>query len=69
VDIEERLNRIQVAEIKYVRTVEVRSRRDELRNELGIFPLCEKIAEYCKEWNRIEFRSKPINIFRLLGKT
>jgi hypothetical protein len=29
-----------------------------------------KITEYYKEWNRIAFRSKPLNtIFCLLGKT
>jgi hypothetical protein len=44
-------NRIQVAEIKYLRTDKGCTRLDQIRNEdvgneLGITPLSEKIIEY-----------------------
>jgi hypothetical protein len=48
-------NRIQAAEIKYLRTVKGCTRLDQIRNEdirneLGISPLNEKIIEYRNKW-------------------
>jgi hypothetical protein len=48
-------NRIQAAEMKYLRTVKGCSRSHQIRNEdisneLGIFPLSEKIIEYRNKW-------------------
>jgi hypothetical protein len=48
-------NRIQVAEMKYLRTVKGCTRLDQvrnedIRNELGIFPLSKKIIEYRNKW-------------------
>jgi hypothetical protein len=48
-------NRIQAAEIKYLRTVKgctrlYQIRNEDIRNELGISPLSEKIIEYRNKW-------------------
>jgi hypothetical protein len=48
-------NRIQAAEMKYLRAAKVCNRADQLRNEdtckqLGIFPLHENITEYKYNW-------------------
>jgi hypothetical protein len=48
-------NRIQAAEMKYLRTVKGCTRLDQIRNEdirkeLGISPLSEKIIEYRNKW-------------------
>jgi hypothetical protein len=47
--------RIQAAEMKYLRTVKGCTRVDQIRNEdirneLGISPLSEKIIEYRNKW-------------------
>jgi hypothetical protein len=48
--------RIQAAEMKYLRTVKGCTSLDQIRNddiriELGISPLSEKIIEYSNKWN------------------
>jgi hypothetical protein len=47
-------NRIQAAEMKYLRTVKGCTKIDQLRNdiqnELGIPPLYEKMTEYRDKW-------------------
>jgi hypothetical protein len=68
-------NTIQAAEIKYLRTVKGCTRLDQIRNEdirneLGISPLSEKIMtnsgingkHICKEWNIPAFHYRHINI-------
>jgi hypothetical protein len=49
-DTERDWNRIQAAEMKYLRTVKGCTRLDQIRNELGISPLSEKIIEYRNKW-------------------
>jgi hypothetical protein len=60
--------------MEYLRTVKGCTRLDQIRNEdirseLGIFPLSEKIIKYrnkwkhiCKEWNIPAFHDRHINI-------
>jgi hypothetical protein len=43
-------NRIQAAEMKCLRTVKGCIRLNQIRNELGISPLSEKIIEYRNKW-------------------
>jgi hypothetical protein len=62
-------NKIQVAEIKSLRTVKGCTRLDQIRNEdirnvLGISPLSEKVIEYRNKWKahlqRIEHTRIPL---------
>jgi hypothetical protein len=65
-------NRIKAAEMKYLRSVKGCTRVDQVRNEdtqkeLGIFSNYENNSEtngkyICKEWYRLAFHFKPINI-------
>jgi hypothetical protein len=67
------MNRIQSAEIKYLRTVKECARLDQIRNEdirneLGISPLSEKIAEYRNKrkahLQRMEYTRIPIQAYK-----
>jgi hypothetical protein len=74
-------NIIQAAEMKYLRTVKGCIKTDQLRNEdirndLGIFPLYENITEFKDKWkifcngsNRLEFYFKPINVILPVEET
>jgi hypothetical protein len=60
-------NRIQAAEIKYLRTVSGctnidQLRKEDIRNELGIAPLYEKITEYTNKWKIHLQRMEQIRI-------
>jgi hypothetical protein len=66
-------NRIQAAEIKYLRTVKGctkihQLRNEEIRNELGIPPLYDKITEYRDKWKihlqRIEQTRIPLQAYK-----
>jgi hypothetical protein len=66
-------NRIQVAEMKYLRTVKGCTRLDQIRNEdirneLGISPLGEKIMEYRNKWiahlQRMEHTRNPLQAYK-----
>jgi hypothetical protein len=66
-------NRIQEAEMKYLRTVKGCTRLDQIRNEdmrneLGISPLSEKIIEYRNKWKvhlqRMEPTRMPLQAYK-----
>jgi hypothetical protein len=66
-------NRIQAAEMKCLRTVKGCTRLDQVRNEniindLGIFPLIEKIIEYRNKWKahmqRMEHTLIPLQAYK-----
>jgi hypothetical protein len=66
-------NRIQAAEMKYLRTVKGCTRLDQIRNEdirneLGISPLSEKIIEYRNKWKahlqRLEHTRIPLQAYK-----
>jgi hypothetical protein len=66
-------NRIQAAEMKYLRTVKGCTRLDQIRNEdirneLGISPLSEKIIEYRNKWKahlqRMEHTRIPLQAYK-----
>jgi hypothetical protein len=65
-------NRIQAAKMKYLRTVKGCTRLDQIRNEdirheLGISPLSEKIIEYRNKWKshlqRMEHTRNPLQAY------
>jgi hypothetical protein len=72
-------NRIQAAEIKYLKPVKSFTRTDQLRNEdiinlLGFFSLYEQLQNVetngkyiCEGWNRFAFHFKPMNIVGRVG--
>jgi hypothetical protein len=60
-------NRIQAAEMKYLRTIKGCTRLDQIRNEdvrneLGISPLSEKVTEYKNKWKTHLQRMKHTRI-------
>jgi hypothetical protein len=60
-------NRIQASEMKYLRTVKGCTRlegirNEDIRNELGISPLSEKIIEYRNKWKTHLQRMEHIRI-------
>jgi hypothetical protein len=66
-------NRVQAAEMKYLRTVKGCTRLDQIRNEdirneLGISPLSEKIIEYRYTWKahlqRMEHTRIPLQAYK-----
>jgi hypothetical protein len=66
-------NRIQAAEMKYLRTVRGCTRLDQIRNEdirneLGISPLSEKIIECRNEWKahlqKMEHTRIPLQAYK-----
>jgi hypothetical protein len=66
-------NRIQAAEMKYLRTVKGCTRLDQIRhedirNELGISLLSEKIIEYRNKWKahlqRMEHTRIPLQAYK-----
>jgi hypothetical protein len=66
-------NRIQAAEMKYLRTVRGCTRLDQIRNEdirhkLGISPLREKITEYRNKWKahlqKMEHTRIPLQAYK-----
>jgi hypothetical protein len=66
-------NRIQAAEMKYLRTVKVCTRSDQIRNEdirneLGISPFSEIITEYRNKWKahlqRMEHTRIPLQAYK-----
>jgi hypothetical protein len=66
-------NRIQAAEMKYLRKVKGCARLDQIRNEdirneLGISPLSEKIIEYRNKWKahllRMEHTRIPLQAYK-----
>jgi hypothetical protein len=66
-------NRIQAAEMKYLRTIKGCTRLDQIRNEdirneLGISPLSEKIIEYRNKWKAhlqiMEHTSIPLQVYK-----
>jgi hypothetical protein len=66
-------NRIQAAETKYIRTVKGCTRLDQIRNEdirneLEISPLSEKIIEYRNKWKahlrRMEHTRIPLQAYK-----
>jgi hypothetical protein len=66
-------NRIQAAEMKYLRTVKGctgldQIRNEDIRNELGISPLSEKITEYRNKWKahlqRMEHNRIPLQAYK-----
>jgi hypothetical protein len=66
-------NRIQAAEMKCLRTVKGCTRLDQVRNEdirkeLGIFPLSENIIEYRNKWKahlqRMEHTRIPLQAYK-----
>jgi hypothetical protein len=66
-------NTIQAAEMKYLRTVKGCTRLDQIRNEdirneLGISPLSEKIIEYWNKWKahlqRMEHTCIPLQAYK-----
>jgi hypothetical protein len=66
-------NRIQAAEMKYLRTVRGYTRLDQIRNEdirheLGISPLSEKIIEYRNKWKEHLQRMEHTRILLLAYK-
>jgi hypothetical protein len=66
-------NRIQAAEMKHLRTVKGCTRLDQIRNEdirneLGISPLSEKLIEYRNNWKahlqRMEHTRIPLQAYK-----
>jgi hypothetical protein len=65
-------NTIQAAEMKYLRTVKgctrLEIRNEDIRNELGISPLSEKIIEYRNKWKvhlqRMEHTRIPLQAYK-----
>jgi hypothetical protein len=66
-------NRIQAAEMKYLRTVKGCTTLDQIRNEsityeLGIYPLREKILKYRNKWKahlqRMEHTRIPLQAYK-----
>jgi hypothetical protein len=62
-----------VAEMKYLRTIKGCTRLDQIRNEdirneLGISPLSEKIREYRNKWKaqlqRMEYSRIPLKAYK-----
>jgi hypothetical protein len=57
-----------VAEMKYLRTVKGCTRLDQIRNELGISPLSEKLIEYRNKWKadlqRMEHTRIPLQAYK-----
>jgi hypothetical protein len=63
-------SRIQAAEMKYLRTVKGCTRLYQIRNQLGISPLSEKIIEYRNKWKahlqRMEHTCIPLQAYKYL---
>jgi hypothetical protein len=66
-------NKIQVAEMKSLRTVKGCTRLDQIRSEdirnvLGISPLSEKVIEYSNKWKahlqRMEHTRIPLQAYK-----
>jgi hypothetical protein len=74
-------NRIQAAEMKYLRTLKGCNKIDQLinediRNQFRIPPLYKQMTEYrdngkyiYKGWNRLAFHYKPTNTVLLVNET